>query len=220
MNTKGFSELMAQQWKLLAGVVAAAILVIVGIGIWKDRAAKREAAATNLLYETQVTARNLAAQNKMEEATKAYDPLFEKFPKSRAAYEGHLQIGDIWMDARNFENASKYYEMATHSAPDTFSRLLAQYNLGIAQETSGQLQQAVATYETALKNAGSDFLRPELLMAQARCYEALGQPDKAIEVYKMVQEKFATRTYYSGAASAFEKQLSSKAKTDSKSQKL
>ena len=45
-------------------------------------------------------------------------------------------------------------------------------------------------------------------MAQARCYEALNQGKKAIEIYKTVQEKYSTRAYYSGAASAFEKQLS------------
>jgi hypothetical protein len=66
----------------------------------------------------------------------------------------------------------------------------------------------VKAYGDALNISGSDFLRPEILMAQARCYEALHQAAKAIEIYKTVQDKYATRSYYSGAASAFEKQLS------------
>ena len=86
--------------------------------------------------------------------------------------------------------------------------MLSHYTLGVAKETAGKLQEAVAEYEDALKAQGSDALRPEILMAQARCFEALKQPAKAIELYKTVQEKFATRSYYSGAASAFEKQLS------------
>jgi TolA-binding protein len=47
-------------------------------------------------------------------------------------------------------------------------------------------------------------------MAQGRCYESMNQNEKAIAVYKAVEEKYPNRTYYSGAASAYEKQLKAK----------
>lgn len=208
MTTKSFSDLVADNWKLLFGIIVAAILTVGAVGIWKDRQQKRETAATNALYDAQRAAAGFIAAKQFEQAEQSFAKLFADYPGSRAAYEAELQIGDFWMDAKNLENASVHYEKAAQLAKDSFSKLLARYNLGIAQESAGKCKEAVATYEETLKTEGADFLRPELLMAQGRCYEALKENQKAIEVYKTVQEKFAARSYYSGAASAFEKQLS------------
>ena len=55
---------------------------------------------------------------------------------------------------------------------------------------------------------------PELVSAQREYaiamqgLEAMKDAPKAIAVYKEIQEKFKDRSYYSGAASAYEKQLS------------
>ncbi|MGE3262138.1 MAG: YfgM family protein [Bacteriovoracia bacterium] len=210
MNTKAISDLVVENWKAVAGIILAALVVVGGVALWKERSERREMAATNALYEAQLAAKDLIAGKQLEQAEKSYEKLFAEYPGSRAAYEAELQIGDLWMEAKNFDKATEHYEKAASHAKDSFSRLLARYNLGISQESAGKFKEAVATYEETLKTDGSDFLRPEVLMAQARCYEALKENQKAIELYKTVQEKFAARSYYSGAASAFEKQLSAK----------
>jgi tetratricopeptide (TPR) repeat protein len=117
-------------------------------------------------------------------------------------------MGDLWMDAGNFEKANGHYQSASSMTSDSFSRLLANYSLGVAKESEGKYSEAIASYSAALDAQGSDFIRPEILMAQARCYEALKDVKRAIEIYKTVQEKYSSRAYYSGAASAYEKQLS------------
>jgi tetratricopeptide (TPR) repeat protein len=114
------------------------------------------------------------------------------------------------MDAAGYDKAIAHYQKAADEAADPFSKLLSIYNVGTARESQGKLDEAVKAYEQALAISGSDFLRPEILMAQARCYEALNQGKKAIEIYKTVEDKYASRSYYSGAASAYEKQLSAK----------
>lgn len=210
MNTKSFSDIAAENWKLIVSVMIAAIIVIGGVGLWSDHLQTKELEATNALYDAQKNAKEFVAGKQLDLAEKAYDKLFAQFPHSRAAYEAELQIGDFFTDAKNLDKAGEHYEKAAKLAKDPFSRLLARYNLGIAQETSGKYKEAVATYEETLKTEGADFLRPEVMMAQARCYEALNETQKAIDVYKSVEEKFASRPYYSGAASAFEKQLSAK----------
>jgi TolA-binding protein len=186
------------------------VVVIAGVGLWNEHRSNRELAATNALYDAQLKAKDLVVAKHLDEAEKSFDRLLADYPNSRAAYEAELQIGDVWMEAKNFDKATAHYEKASQLGKDSFSKLLALYNLGIAQESAGKFSEAVATYEQTIKAEGSDFLRPEVLMAQARCYEALKENQKAIEVYKTVQEKFATRTYYSSAASAFEKQLTAK----------
>jgi tetratricopeptide (TPR) repeat protein len=204
------ADLIVKQWKGFAAALVVLVLVLGAVGVWKEIKSRRDRDATNMLYEAQVAARKSIEAKNPDEAEKAYEGLLSKFKGTRAAFEAHLHIGDLWMDAGSHEKAFPHYQAAVASANDPFSRLIAHYTLGVSRESSGKFQEAVSSYEEALKIQGSDFLRPEILMAQARCYEGLQQPAKAIELYKTVQDKFASRSYYSGAASAFEKQLSSK----------
>ncbi len=204
------SDKLTEQWKLLAAIVGTALLVLALVVAWTERRARIDRDATNLLYEIQSNSRKLVAEKKLDEAEKLFAPLLEKYKNTRAAFEAELQIGDIWMDGGNYELAATHYRNAVASTADPFSRLLANYNIGVAKETAGKCGDAVSAYDSALGIQGSDFLRPEILMAQARCYEVLNQTKKAIEIYKIVQEKYSGRAYYSGAASAYEKQLSAK----------
>jgi tetratricopeptide (TPR) repeat protein len=210
MKTNDISEVLVANWKVVVAAVMAVLVLAGGFMVWRDRQQAWDQAASNALYEAQAQAREFVLKKQYAEAEKVYAPLFEKFPGSRAAYEGELQVGDFWTDGKNFDQAVVHYEKAVRIASDAFSRVLAKYNLGIAQESAGKYQDAVSTYEETQKLDGSDFLRPEVMMAEARCYEALKEPKKAIELYKAVQEKYASRSYYSGAASAFEKQLTAK----------
>ncbi len=204
-------EKVADQWKIVASLLGLALVAVALYGVMNEARARKDREATNLLYDAQIAARKAVSEKKFEDAEKAYTPLLEKHKGTRAAFEAELQLGDIWMDAGNFDKAVAHYQKGAGLASDSFSRLLATYTIGIARESAGKLEEAVKAYEEALSIQGSDFLRPEILMAQARCFEALNQAKKAIEIYKTVQDKYATRSYYSGAASAYEKQLSAKA---------
>jgi tetratricopeptide (TPR) repeat protein len=203
-----WAEKAAEQWKIILGLAAVVLVVIAGMGISNEMRSRREASATNSLYEAQLEARK--AEKKPEVAERAFQKVIDAHKGTRAAFEAELQAGDAWMDAANYDKAVGHYQKAGDESSDSFSKLLSIYNVGIARESQGKMEDAVKAYEQALAISGSDFLRPEILMAQARCYEALNQGAKAIEIYKTVEEKYASRSYYSGAASAFEKQLSSK----------
>lgn len=210
MNTKGLTEFFEKNWKPLAGILVVALVVLGAVGIWNERQKAREQQAADLFFQLQKNAAEFVKQKKTAEAEQALQPLFDQFPNSRAAYEATLQTGDMWMDQQSFAEAVKRYEKAANMARDPFSRLLANYNLGIAQEAAGQFQEAVASYGNALSVKGSDFLQPEIMLAQARCYEALKNVAKAIELYKEIQAKFASRgAYYTGVASALENRLNS-----------
>jgi tetratricopeptide (TPR) repeat protein len=211
-NWEAFAEKAAEQWKLLLGLVVAVLAVIAAMGLMNSIHARKELAASNSLYEAQVAAHKAVADKKYDVAEQAYASVIDAHKGTRAAFEAELLAGDMLMDAGSYEKAAGYYQHAVSDATDPFSKLLAIYTIGTAKESAGKYDEAVKAYEEALSTAGSDFLRPELLMAEARCYEALNQPKKAIEIYKTVQEKYASRSYYSGAASAYEKQLSAGAK--------
>lgn len=209
MNTQGLTAFFEKNWKPVVGIVAAALVVLVGAGIWNERQKAQEQKAADLLFSLQTNAQSLAKNKKVAEAASSLQPLFDQYPKSRSAFEASLQIGDMWMEQQSFAEAVKSYERAVVLARDSFSRILAQYNLGVAQEAAGQFQAAVTSYDNALATKGSDFLQPEIMLAQARCFEALSQVAKAVDLYKQIQAKFANRSaYYTGVASALENRLS------------
>lgn len=195
---------------LIFSTLGVAVAIVLAIGLWQDHKSKRSTEAFNALYEAQSKAKPAIAQKNAPEAEKIFSEVTSNYSGTRAAFEAQLQVGDLYMDAGNFVEAAKGYEKAVALATDTFSKILSLYNVGIANESAKKFQEAVISYEDALKTQGSDFLKPELLMAQGRCYESLNQGDKAIAVYKTVEEKYPNRTYYSGAASAYEKQLKAK----------
>lgn len=210
MNTNALNTFLAENVKFLLGLFAALLAVVAIWAVWNQVSESKNREAVNALYEVQQSTRPLLNEKKYDQAVNAFDPILKKYAGTRVAFETTLQIGDIWMDAGKYPEAANQYEQAAKSAKDTFSRVLSFYNLGIAQESAGKYQEAIASYDKAIQEKGSDFLRPEVMMAQARCYEALNQAPKAVEIYKNIEEKFSTKTYYSGAASAFEKQLRAK----------
>ena len=194
MNTNVLTNFLTQNAKYLIGLLVALLVAVAAWTAWNQASERKNREAINALYDVQQTTRPLIGQKKYPEAVSAYEPILKKYAGSRVAFETILQIGDIWMEAGKYDEAATQYELAAKSAKDTFSRVLANYNLGIAQESAGKFQEAIHNYEKAVQEKGSDFLRPEVLMAQARCYEALNQAAKAIELYKIIEEKFSTKT--------------------------
>lgn len=79
------------------------------------------------------------------------------------------------------------------------------YNLGVAQETSGQYNAAIESYEKAQKT--ESFLQQEALLAQGRCYEALKQYKKAQESYQKIKDKYPKESYYKSTASILQEKL-------------
>jgi tetratricopeptide (TPR) repeat protein len=202
-----WADKAVEQWRILLGIAIAVLVAVAVAGLVGSIKSKKEIAATNALYEAQTAAHKAVAEKKYDQAEGVLNAMIQAHPGTRGAFEAELQLGDIWMEAANFDKAAAAYQHAASESSDPFSKLLATYSVGVAHESAGKLDQAVKSYEEALGMSGSDFLKPELLMAEARCLEGLKQNQKAIEIYKQVQEKFSTRAYYSGAASAFEKQL-------------
>lgn len=207
MNTNTFSQWVETNWKLILGLVAALCVVVAVWGIWRERAKSQEMAATNLLFELQEQARPLVEAKKLKEAEEKLSAVWVKYPSSRAAYEAQLQMGDFWMEAASFDAAAALYEKSSKIAKDSFSKVLAKYNMAIAVESAGKFQEAALIYEEVQSLQGSDFLKPELMMAQARCLESATNVAKAIEIYQKIQKDFAARTFYSSAAAAFERLL-------------
>lgn len=207
MEKFNLETFVMENWKFLVSLTVAVVLICGGVFGWVEYKQSRERKAHELLFSINQEVQEKLAKKDLDAVKKSYEPLFERFPSSRASYEAALQLGDYQMDEGNPKEAVPFYQQAMKIAGDGFSSVLARYSLGIAEEQAGNCADAVQSYDEAMKAKEGNFLKPELMMAKARCFEVLKQVDKAVETYKQVQSQFSDRSFYSGAASAFEKRL-------------
>lgn len=183
---------------LLVCIIAAAVFEI---------RSQRQAKALTALWEAKRKSEQLIGEKKLSEAKAVLEEIAAKYKGTSAAYDANLSIGDINSQEKDYAGAAKSYQGAADSAPDKFSKMLATYNRGTAEEQGGNCQAAVQIYEEAIKLSAGDYLSPELMMAEARCYETLGDKAKAAALYKDVHDKFANKTYYSATAAANQQRL-------------
>lgn len=187
--------------------IAGILLVCVAVGLVLEVRGAKEAKAQSALWEAKRNADQLITENKITEAADALSGIASKFSGTHAAFDASLSLGDIYAKQSKFSEAAQQYQLAVNNAPDKFSKMLATYNRGVAEEQGKQCELAIKSYEEAIRLAVGDFLNPELMMAEARCWEQLGDKAKASALYKDIHSKFANKTYYSNAAAVFEQRL-------------
>lgn len=203
MTLNGWNKWLSENMKLVAGALIALVVVLGAFGVYRDRVSKREATASSVLYETRAVVQKDINIRKFDAAVEKYQDLMKRYPGTRAAYEARLIVGDIWMDAEMPEKAAAAYADAFSVAPDDFSRLLARYNESQAWESGAKWDKALDGYQSVLKFKGADVIKPDLLMAQGRCLEAMKRFSEARGVYEEIRKSFSDKTFYSNAATAF-----------------
>jgi len=203
MNNQNIKNFFETNLKLILAIIGIALLSSVGYIVVREKNLAKEKEASSALYEARKMTDPLVQAKDYKSAISLLQDIPEKFPNSRAAYETNLHIADLYVEMKDPAKAIAHYAKAEQQAPDSFSKILATYSKAIAEEVAGQFDQAVKSLDFALQMKGSEFLKPEILMAQARSYEALKNFSKAAEIYKTIQEKYASKTYYSNAAAAF-----------------
>ena len=206
------TNFLVENYRLIVAGVIAALVIGIGAAIFIETNNKKEVAASAALFEARVAVTELKKEKKITQAAEKYLAVAQKYVRTYAGFEALLAAADLLVENKSYPDAIKNYDAAATRAPDNFSKLLALYSKGIAQENSGAQQDALKSYEVAIATSNSDYLKPELLMAEARCYESLKDFKKAGEIYKSVQDKYPTKSYYSSAAAAFYTQLQAQQK--------
>jgi tetratricopeptide (TPR) repeat protein len=138
------------------------------------------------LFET--TMKGSGAGN--EEIIRGYNDLIAAYPKSQAAVTAHYRLGNLYLNRREFDAATKAYEDFLIRAPKNSDlRTLAYNGLGTSFELAKDYQKALDYYEKASQtNAASSF---EVLNFGnlGRIYEALKNSPKAAEYYSKALDK-------------------------------
>jgi len=115
--------------------------------------------------------------------------IISKYSGTKAANLANFYAGSCYLTMGDFKNAAKHLEAFSTSEPLVKAR--AKALLADADSELGKKDEAVKLY----KEAGSifekdDFYSPQYLFRAGYLYESMGKTKEAIEVYKMIKEKY------------------------------
>jgi len=115
--------------------------------------------------------------------------IISRYSGTKAANLAQCYAGSCYLSLGDFKNAVKHLEDFSTSEPLVKAR--AKALLGDANSELGKKEEAVKLY----KEAGTifekdDYYSPQYLVRAAFLYETMGKPKDAIEVCKMIKEKY------------------------------
>jgi len=115
--------------------------------------------------------------------------IISKYSGTDAANLAHFYAGSCYLTMGDFKNAAKHLQDFSTSEPLVKAR--AKSLLADADSELGKKDEAVKLY----KEAGTtfekdDYYSPQYLFRAGYLYESMGKTKEAIEVYKMIKEKY------------------------------
>lgn len=175
--------------QLLYGV-AGIVVVIAVLVAWSAWQTKRQQRAEVLLYEAvkllqpgdtdaQVTAQARDA------AIQKLKGLVEGYPDTPAAALAYWHLGQQYYARSDYASALSSYQQALTRLKSDEQRLLpalVTLNIAYAQEASGACKQAIDRFRSVTQSSWR-WLHGEAFLGIGRCYETLGDPQQARDVY-------------------------------------
>ena len=121
--------------------------------------------------------------------------VISKYSGTKAANLAHFYAGSCYLKMGDFKNAVTQLEDFTTSEP--FVKARAKALLADADAELGKKEEAVKLY----KEAGTlfdkdDYYSPQYLFRAGYLYESMGKTSDAIEMYKLIKQKYPTFREY------------------------
>jgi tetratricopeptide (TPR) repeat protein len=146
---------------------------------------KEKAAARTAESGVEAVFKKVNVAEKFSKSLVAFQKVAADFPKSRAAFDAQIQLGDLYMDHGQAADAVAWYRKAVDAAPTPRDRTLAQHSLGFAYEDSGKTAEALKAFES-VSSAADIGVKADALLAQARIQATSGNKDQARQLYDRV----------------------------------
>lgn len=169
-DAKQFSQWMAEYGRPALIGLAVAVVVLLGVSIWRNQKEAKAAAAVQALFE------NRSPEELQQLAVAKPDASTAPMALASAAAEFYTQ--------NRYDEARTAYERFLNLYPTNLFAPDAAIGLAASQEALEDFEAAAAGYESfAAANAGSP-LRPQAVFGAARCRQQLGQFDAARALYE------------------------------------
>ncbi|HTL08868.1 MAG TPA: tetratricopeptide repeat protein [Chitinophagaceae bacterium] len=175
-------------------LIAIAAIVIIGGGIYGYNtfiAAPNEKKASEAMRYAEDFFRkdSLALALNGDNLNPGFIKIISKYSGTKAANLAHFYAGTCYLQMGDFKNAVKYLE--DYSTKEPLVKARAKALLADANSELGKKEEAVKLY----KEAGTtfekdDYYSPQYLVRAAFLYEQMGKTKDAVEVYKLIKEKY------------------------------
>jgi predicted negative regulator of RcsB-dependent stress response len=115
--------------------------------------------------------------------------IISKYSGTKAANMANFYAGSCYLTMGDFKNAAKY--LGDFSTNEPLVKARAKALLADADAELGKKEEAVALYKEAGTTFEKDeYYSPQYLFRAGYLYESMGKTKEAVEVYKMIKEKY------------------------------
>lgn len=156
--------------------------------------------AQQIKKENQVLDRILTLSSEIRQNPEKIAELEELAGKGRFSRLGYLELAKYWFEKEDFAKVTSYLEEIAKGKKD---RVYYQ-----AQDLKGQVYISQEDYDSAIALYGKleeqnpeEYVLDAVLFHKAQAHEKKGETEKALLLYKRLQEEFS-QTYYGYDASA------------------
>ncbi len=176
--------------KILAGVLAVAVLLIGGILFFQYNTQKQNEKAQAEMFQ----AVYFFEQDSVDFAlngdgiNKGFLTIIENYPRTDAANLSHFYTGSIYLSQKKFEDALTHLE--EFSSDDYLVQAKAYSLIGDANLELGKTEEAIEQYTKAARTNENKFMTPKYLGKLAVAQEEAGKIEEAIKTYTEIEEKY------------------------------
>ena len=181
-----------KNWKPLLIGLAAIIVIVAGVFIWKNHMKNVEEKAQAAIR----TSQTLFAQQQWDNALKGdgannigFLRIIDEYSGTKTANLAKLYAAICYANTEKYDEAIQYFEDFSPKDDQMISPA-AVAALGNCYVEKGNAEKGAETLLKAAKSADNDALSPVFLVQAANLYKSLNKNDKALELYKEVKTKY------------------------------
>ena len=176
--------------KILAGVLAVAIVLIGGILFFQyntqQQNEKAQAEMFQAVYFFEQDSVDFALNG--DGINKGFLNIIESYPRTDAANLAHFYTGSIYLSQKKFEDALTHLQ--EFSSDDYLVQAKAYSLVGDANLELGKTEEAITQYTKAARTNENKFMSPKYLAKLAVAQEEAGKIEDAIKTYTEIEEKY------------------------------
>jgi tetratricopeptide (TPR) repeat protein len=185
-----------KNWKKIAAVLGAIIVIVAGAYIYKNHMADKE-----LQAQKDIAAAQMAfAQQQYEQAlngdgtTKGFLKVISEFSGTKTANVAKLYAGLAYAKTDKVDEAIKMLEDFSAQDDDMVSpsAIAALGNLYLQKDPKST--KGIELLIQAADKADNDVVSPTCLLQAGEAYEAQGQNEKAVEMYQRIKKQYFRNT--------------------------
>lgn len=182
---------LEENWKKIAAVLGAVIIIVLGIYGWKQYMGKREAEAQKAIAAAQTA----FASQQFEQAINGdgkvmgFLKIMDEYSGTKTANLAKLYAGLSYANLFKTDEAIKYLEDFS-AQDDQMVSPSAIAALGNCYVQKGQNDKGAELLIKAAEKADNDAVSPTFLLQAGEIYEAAGNNDKAVELYTKIKKQY------------------------------